>query len=95
VSPRGPSTGGQSSKYGSGRQGARNFKSGRHHIFLNFALLDAITCKTGGPREAREPNTEGYDQDIAASVGVGGSKVYRTKRRFVEGNLELEARIYA
>jgi transposase len=28
------------------------------------------------------------DQDIAASVGVGGSTVYRTKRRFVEGNLE-------
>jgi transposase len=28
------------------------------------------------------------DDDIAASVGVGGSTVYRTKRRFVEGNLE-------
>jgi len=28
------------------------------------------------------------DEDIAASVGVGGSTVYRTKRRFVEGNLE-------
>ena len=27
------------------------------------------------------------DDDIAASVGVGGSTVYRTKRRFVEGNL--------
>ena len=26
---------------------------------------------------------------IAATVGVGGSTVYRTKRRFVEGNLEL------
>src|SRR6202142_3639407 len=29
------------------------------------------------------------DEAIAASVCVGGSTVYRTKRRFVEGNLEL------
>jgi hypothetical protein len=29
------------------------------------------------------------DEAIARSVGVGGSTVYRTKRRFVEGNLEL------
>jgi transposase len=29
------------------------------------------------------------DEDIAVSVGVGGSTVYRTKRRFVEGNLDL------
>jgi len=28
------------------------------------------------------------DEDIAVSVGVGGSTVYRTKRRFVEGNVE-------
>jgi transposase len=28
------------------------------------------------------------DEDIALSVGVGGSTVYRTKRRFVEGNLQ-------
>jgi transposase len=28
------------------------------------------------------------DADIATSVGVGGSTIYRTKRRFVEGNLE-------
>ena len=28
------------------------------------------------------------DEDIAVSVGVGGSTVYRTKRRFVGGNLE-------
>ena len=28
------------------------------------------------------------DDHIATSVGVGGSTVYRTKRRFVEGNLE-------
>src|SRR5260370_7904211 len=28
------------------------------------------------------------DEAIAASVGVGGSTVYRTKRRFVLGNLQ-------
>ena len=28
------------------------------------------------------------DEAIAQSVAVGGSTVYRTKRRFVEGNLE-------
>jgi transposase len=28
------------------------------------------------------------DEEIAVSVGVGGSTVRRTKRRFVEGNLE-------
>jgi transposase len=29
------------------------------------------------------------DEAIATSVSVGGSTVYRTKRRFVEGNLDL------
>ena len=29
------------------------------------------------------------DEVIASSVSVGGSTVYRTKRRFVEGNLDL------
>ena len=28
------------------------------------------------------------DEEIARSLGVGGSRVYRTKRRFVVGNLE-------
>src|SRR4051794_7131532 len=28
------------------------------------------------------------DETMAESLGVGGSTVYRTKRRFVEGNLE-------
>jgi transposase len=32
------------------------------------------------------------DEDIARSVGVGGSTVYRTKRRFVLGNLEAALR---
>src|SRR5882757_7311559 len=29
------------------------------------------------------------DEVIASSLSVGGSTVYRTKRRFVQGNLEL------
>jgi len=32
------------------------------------------------------------DEDIACAIGVGGSTVYRTKRRFVEGNLEAALR---
>jgi transposase len=32
------------------------------------------------------------DEKIAASIGVGGSTVYRTKRRFVEGNIEKALR---
>jgi transposase len=28
------------------------------------------------------------EEEIARNVGVGGSTVYRTKRRFVLGNLE-------
>jgi transposase len=32
------------------------------------------------------------DEEIATSVGVGGSTVYRTKRRFVVGNLEAALR---
>jgi transposase len=28
------------------------------------------------------------DEDIPTSLGVGGSTIYRPKRRFVEGNLE-------
>jgi len=32
------------------------------------------------------------DEDIASSIGVGGSTVYRTKRRFVEGNMASRTR---
>jgi len=32
------------------------------------------------------------DEEIVTSIGVGGSTVYRTKRRFVLGNLELALR---
>jgi transposase len=33
-------------------------------------------------------DVERSDEEIARTVAVGGSTVYRTKRRFVEGNLE-------
>ena len=61
------------------------------------------TCATNGNAERREAcgaqikraqillaaDAGVSDETIAASVSVGGSTVYRTKRRFVEGNLEL------
>ena len=52
---------------------------------------------SGGKQEARKlkraqillaADAGASDEAIAASVGVGGSTVYRTKRRFVLGNLE-------
>ena len=57
--------------------------------------LDALL--SGGKQAARKlkraqillaADAGASDEEIAASVGVGGSTVYRTKRRFVEGNLE-------
>jgi hypothetical protein len=57
--------------------------------------LGALLC--GGKQAARKlkraqillaADAGVSDDEIAASVGVGGSTVYRTKRRFVEGNLE-------
>src|SRR5262245_50912375 len=57
--------------------------------------LGALLC--GGKQATRKlkraqillaADTGVADAEIAASVGVGGSTVYRTKRRFVEGNLE-------
>jgi hypothetical protein len=52
---------------------------------------------SGGKRAARKlkraqillaADAGASDEEIARSVGVGGSTVYRTKRRFVLGNLE-------
>jgi transposase len=57
--------------------------------------LEALLC--GGKQAARKlkqaqvllaADAGVSDDEIAASVGVGGSTVYRTKRRFVEGNLD-------
>jgi transposase len=52
---------------------------------------------SGGKRASRKikraqtllaDNTGVGDEEIARTLSVGGSTVYRTKRRFVEGNLE-------
>ena len=57
--------------------------------------LGALLC--GGKQAARKfkraqillaADAGVADEEIATTVGVGGSTVYRTKRRFVEGNLE-------
>ena len=57
--------------------------------------LGALLC--GGKQAARKlkraqillaADAGVADEDIADTVGVGGSTVYRTKQRFVEGNLE-------
>jgi len=45
----------------------------------------SIVAPSGGSLMA---STWLSDEDIAAAVAVGGSTVYRTKRRFVKGNLE-------
>jgi transposase len=57
--------------------------------------LGALLC--GGKHAARKlkraqillaADAGASDEEIAVSVGVGGSTVYRTKQRFVDGNLE-------
>ncbi len=65
---------------------------------LSQAERDQLTALlTGGVHAARKLKRAQIllaadagvgDEDIAASITVGGSTVYRTKRRFVEGNLE-------
>ena len=55
------------------------------------ALLSGGTCPARKLKRAQillAADAGVSDEEIAASVGVGGSTVYRTKRRFVEGNLE-------
>ncbi len=58
---------------------------------------DLTALLSGGKRAARKlkraqillaADTGASDDDIATNVGVGGSTVYRTKQRFVLGNLE-------
>jgi hypothetical protein len=70
----------------------------RYRVELSQTERDQLTALlSGGKRAARKlkraqillaADARVSDDDIAASVGVGGSTVYRTKRRFVEGNLE-------
>jgi transposase len=69
-----------------------------YRVELNQAERDQLTAlMSGGVHAARKlkraqillaADAGVSDEDIAASITVGGSTVYRTKRRFVEGNLE-------
>ena len=69
----------------------------RYHVELSEAERCELTALVGGeslrPQDQTSPDfvrrrQRLSDDDIAAAVAVGGSTVYRTKRRFVEGNLE-------
>src|SRR6201997_3242039 len=70
----------------------------RYHVELREAERCELTALVGGGKHyARKlkraqillaADSGLSDDDIAAAVAVGGSTVYRTKRRFVEGNLE-------
>jgi transposase len=69
----------------------------RYRVELSQAERDELTALlSGGKHAVRELKraqillaaaTGAGDEEIARSVGVGGSTVYRTKRRFVLGNL--------
>ncbi len=70
----------------------------RYRVDLSQAERTALTALlSGGKHAARKlkraqillaADAGASDEDIAMSVAVGGSTVYRTKRRFVLGNLE-------
>ena len=70
----------------------------RYHVQLTEAERAELTSfVSGGKHSARKLKRAQIllaadgglsNDDIAAAVAVGGSTVYRTKRRFVEGNLE-------
>jgi len=71
----------------------------RYRVDLDEAEQARLTAMlSGGTHAARRlkraqillaANAGISDEAIACSVSVGGSTVYRTKRRFVEGNLDL------
>jgi transposase len=71
----------------------------RYRVELNEAERAQLTSMLSGGKHAVRKlkraqillaaNAGVSDEAIASSVSVGGSTVYRTKRRFVEGNLEL------
>ena len=70
----------------------------RYRVELSQAERSELTALlSGGKHAARKlkraqillaADAGASDEEIATSVGVGGSTVYRTKRRFVVGNLE-------
>lgn len=70
----------------------------RYRVELNQVERDALKgMLSGGKHAARKlkraqillaADAGASDEDIARTIAVGGSTVYRTKRRFVEGDLE-------
>jgi transposase len=74
----------------------------RYRVELSQAEREELTALLSGGKHAVRrlkraqillaPDAGVSDEVIATSVGVGGSTVYRTKRRFVEGNLEFALR---
>lgn len=76
-----------------------NLMNIRYRVELNQSERDELTTLLrGGKLPARKlkraqillaADGGSSDDEIATLVVVGGSTVYRTKRRFVEGNLEL------
>ena len=70
----------------------------RYRVELSQAEREELTAMlSGGKQAARKlkraqillaADAGTSDEDIARTVVVGGSTVYRTKRRFVEGNLQ-------
>jgi transposase len=70
----------------------------RYRVELSQTERGELTALLGGGKHAARKlkraqillaaNAGASDEEIARSVGVGGSTVYRTKRRFVLGNLE-------
>jgi transposase len=71
----------------------------RYRVELSQDERDQLTALLSGGKHPARKIQRGQillaadagigDEAIAASVSVGGSTVYRTKRRFVEGDLEL------
>ena len=69
----------------------------RYRVELSQAERDELTALLSGGKHAVRKLKRAQillaaatgvgDEEIARSVGVGGSTVYRTKRRFVLGNL--------
>jgi len=74
----------------------------RYRVELSQAERDELKALlSGGKRAVRKvkraqillaADAGASDEEIVTSIGVGGSTVYRTKRRFVLGNLELALR---
>ncbi len=74
----------------------------RYRVELSQAERDELKALLSGGRHAVRKvkraqillaaDAGASDEEIATSLGVGGSTVYRTKRRFVLGNLDLALR---